>query len=321
MSVPATFGFDVDDAIKFNHKFGRSIGWYGAIPESILSLDPDLRLDARGSLVEKRRFAHAVSRMQANFPELDLDGKLGGDTWFALLKKYDPVDSAGEYFMFNNRRMKLALAPEYTLRTYDEPGALDFHKHGGFTPGSSKPNRQIKRILIHWGGHSVASCFRALKNRKLTSHFGVEKDHVEQWLDIWHRAHHASWANEDTIGIDVTQQPTTNFLGKYIKEGLDVVKKPNPARRPNGARLGDRDILTLDPRTARTLRNLCQDLCDTFNIPQVLPRNTDGTVSHRLLSKAEFRDFEGILFHSHVSKNKWDIAPWADQIFTEGFNY
>jgi len=40
-----------------------------------------------------------------------------------------------------------------------------------------------------------------------------------------------------------------------------------------------------------------------------------------MFSKADFLNYRGILCHHHVSRKKWDCAPWLAQIFSENFEY
>lgn len=312
--------FDVAKAAQFNSRNATRIGWYGTIPEPALTEFPSLRSDALGERPDRNAFAAAVFDYQLTH-DLIADGMLGRGTWADLVKRFDYVDVNAEYFIVRGRRLELDRCPPYKLITFDEVGGIDLHAGGDFTPWKQKPGRRIRRILLHWGGVDAKSCKNALFNRDLSSHFGIELGVAFQWLDIGHHAWHASWGNTDTIGIDLCQQPTLKHLDGYVAKGYDVSKAINPARRPGGGVIGDREIVTLDSRTAATVRELCRDLCARFEIPYQLPRDPHGRGIHPLLTRDEFEAYEGILAHHHISKSKWDIAPWLGQIFEPGFVY
>ena len=220
--------------------------------------------------------------------------------------------------IYKTVKMPVSGQPDYNLITFDETPSLELHSGGDYTSYKKMPGRVITKILLHWGGHNAGGCRNVLYNRDLSSHFGVDEDEAYQWLDIGHHAWHASWANEDSIGIDICQQPTIGNLKRYRAEGRDVRIIDNPAVRESGQVVGEAQVLTLDPRTAQTVYELCRDLCGVFKIPFSVPRFGDGRISHENFSKADFGEYSGILCHHHVSTTgKWDVAPWLGQIFGE----
>jgi len=298
----------------WNAENAGRIGWKGAIPPRALAAYPAFALDASGLPAHPEGFASAVAVFQG-IRGLVVDGCLGRETWIAILKAFDRVDSFDAYVVLNGRRLPLPKGSGFDVKAFDA-GALDLHPGGAFTPAAKLPNRRPRRIVLHWGGLDARSCFFALRNRGLSSHFGVDRGDVVQWLDVAHQAWHAGWANEDSIGIDVCQQPTVEFSPRYSPpEYLGVERVPNLATR-GGKRLGDKEVLTLDERTAANVRALCFALCELFEIePVLLLEGVDGPISHRVISRAEFKGFSGILCHSNVSASKWDIAPWMEQIF------
>lgn len=315
--------FDFVRATEFNVRQANRLGWYDQIPDAVLELYPSLQFDALGVSEDRRVFAEAVYAYQLDNEQLADDGMLGRGTWLDMLKRHDHVETGEDYVILKERRIALQRSGKlpYQLYAFDQQGGIDLHRGGDFTSWKKLPKRKIWRILWHWGGHSVKSCRNALFNRDLTSHAGIELGAAFLWLDLGHKGWHASWANEGTIAIDICQQPTIGNLERYLAKGLDVRKVINPARRPSGRVLGDKIVLSLDPRTAETVREFTRDLCQVFEIPFDVPRDENGNISHRLMTRSQFRSYEGVLFHSHVSKGKWDVSPWGPQILEPGFEY
>lgn len=311
--------FNAANAAKFNAANAKKLGWYEKLPVEVFADFDKLRADALGATVEREAFAGGVLAYQ-NKNGLLADGMLGRQTWIDLVRRYDNVDEIEPYFVFKGRRIT-ATAEGFKFWAFDAPGGYDLHPSGDFTSFKRLPKRKITKIVLHWGGVDAKSCRNALTNADLSSHFGVEAKVAYQWLDLAHRGWHAGFANTDSIGIDICQQPTVKFLNHYQELGKDVRVVDNPARRPDGRVVGDRKVLTLDSVTASTTLALCRSLCRAFDIPFGVPRDDDGKISHEIMSKREFTAFSGVLWHGNVSASKWDVNPWAAQIFEPGFEY
>lgn len=286
----------IDEAVAFNRAYARKIGWYRRLPEGLLDDYPKLGNDPLGLTQDAEAFAWNVQAFQGQHG-LDDDGKLGRATWKVMRAKY-----LEEGALLYKGEMIGGQADYPITHRYDLTPEGDFVHY-------KRVNRKIRRIVIHWGGHSVESCSNVLANRDLSSHAGVDPETVAQYLDFGHRAWHAGGiGNENAIGVDVCQQPTVSFLNRYKQRGYDVRIIDNPARRPSGAWWGAKKVLSIESRTVDNLARFLIHLCKTFDIPLRLPRD------HRVLSKRQVRKYSGILFHSHLSKTKWDIAPWFDAL-------
>ncbi len=316
MSDTTTECFDPDDASEFNARKAQPMGWYRNLPPQAVAEWPGLAADALGGWQAQVLFASEVRAYQMD-RHLQADGKLGAGTYGDMLERYTPARPSGEYFMVRGQMVGVeSRSPPYRLITFDEAQALELYSGDDYNGYLDMPDRRFRRIVLHWGGHDAPGCRNALFNNGVSSHFGVDADTAHQWLDLGNRAWHASWANEDSIGIDICQQPTIGNLDRYLAMGRNVEVIDNPAVRESGQVVGERQVLTLDAVTADTVRELCRDLCDTFGIPFEVPRFADGSPSHEQISQAEFDDYEGILCHSHVSTSgKWDVAPWMGQLF------
>lgn len=309
MSDTIEFAFDLVAAAEFNTKVGPSIGWAGKIPPKAIETVPGLSLDYTTT-----EFAEAVYQLQGilGWSGHNQDGKMGRGTWGKVLKTYDYVDEGANYIVHNGRRLPTDPERDYQLINYDQKGGFDLHPHGDF----SKRKAEITLIVLHWGSISGKALHRALRNRDISSHFGIEKDKIFQYLDIKHRAWHAGFVNAFSIGIDFCQQPTTKWFDHFRKKGYDVEIVDNPTDR------GDDKIVTLNPEAVLAGRQLVEDLCEMFGIPFRVPRGKDGLAEegplfHGVIDKEALKSgaFKGVVGHHHTRKTKWDIAPFWPQLF------
>jgi hypothetical protein len=306
------YSFSWKSAVAFNAKFAKKLGWHGNIPEKVFTTYPGLALDPiTGTVDEKEEFASTLMAFQvsAGFGKSDQDGKLGRGTWNALLVMFDPVADHEDFMYLGGRRVGV----DTPVATWDEPGGLDLHRDGGWRKAN---DREIRLVVLHWGGLEAKGCRNVLANRDLSSHFGIDKTGVYQWLDMSHVAYHAGYPNSFSVGIDICEQPERKWAKLYAKRGYD--KKPivNPTDR------GSKKILSLDPDTARHVRNAVKAICDVTKVPYRFPRGSDGfgdsgSVWHGTFSKADLKagKFVGVVGHHHISKKKWDVACWWDEIF------
>lgn len=309
----------ISSAVAFNSAQARRLGWHNAIPASAIAAHPDLAKSALGSRDDKVLFTGAVAALQRELG-LDDDGKLGRGTWSALLKAFDFVGPLEVYAVLRGRRIPPAapLPKGLNFNNFDA-GGLDLHPGGRFYSWHDRINAH-KRIALHWGGHDCGNCRNALTNGGNSSQYGVDPSAVEQWLDLAHTGYHAGYANVDSIGIDICQQPTVGFLGKYKARGYDVHEIDNPAIDPRGRVRGDKRVLTLDPRTADNLRALLRFLCGITGIPYRVPRGHDGKQTsgqlwHGVFSREDLYKYEGIFCHANVAGRKWDCSPWMSELF------
>lgn len=308
-------------AVSFNERQAVRSGWGGQIPAEAIAYWPALALDpVDGSGADKLAFARAVAEFQGwHGNGLDDDGKLGRQTWMALVAVFNSVDDGATYLVDRGRRFEL-VGGDVPIAAFDA-GGLDLHPGGDFYSWH-KRNNAHKRIVLHWGGHDRQGCRNVLLNRDLSSHYGVDADGCDQWLDLGHTGWHAGWANIDAIGIDVCQQPVVEFTAKYAARGYQVEKIENPARKPGGGYKGNKFVLTLDKRTAKNLLGLLRLLCAHYDIPYRVPRGSDGLAEtgplwHGAFNQTTAMSYSGILCHGHVSTGKWDVNPWMAQLFGE----
>jgi len=197
------------------------------------------------------------------------------------------------------------------VHTYADPRGIDLHFAGSF----SKKERNINAIVVNWGGLNPQHLGRVFANRKASSHFAIGvcentgEVGVYQYLDIAHVAWHAVGANQNTIGIDICQQPEIKHLGYYKKHGYQVETIDNPAQG-----YGPKKIVSLDPRIREASSSLLRNLSQAFEIYGDYKTVEDGLVSKEDLIEG------GIFSHFHVDfkqVGKWDVAPWWTEIISE----
>lgn len=317
--------WDINSAVKYNQRSAQSLGWYGNLPQAMKDEYLGLKNDpVTGSQTDKEIFALAVHAFQENqsFGPGDLDGKLGPNTWKEIQEVYESTDPNDRLYVYENRRLK-ADGGDDTLYTipFDDPDGLDLHKWGHF---NSRNGAKPRLLVIHWGGIDPNHLFRVFStpDRKVSSHGGVGQEDFYQFLDLKHSAWHAGYVNKYSIGIDICQQPTTQWHDYYRSRGYDVRKVANPARRPDGSVVGNRTVLSLDPQIAEATRRTVFDLCQLFDIPLRAPRGDDGLkdegkVWHGVFRRTQLEDrqFQGVVGHHHISSQKWDMACWWGSIF------
>lgn len=318
--------WDVTAAVKYNYRYAESLGWYNKLPSAALDEYLGWEHDpVRGTQSEKEIFAIATYQFQQNqgFGLGDTDGKLGPHTWARIESVYAPPSKEGDrHYIYQNRRLT-ASEPSVGLKAvpYDDEGGLDLHKWGHF---NSRNGLKPRVLVLHWGGIDPNHLHRVFSTatRKVSSHGGIGRGDFYQFLDMTHSSWHAGYVNKYSIGVDICQQPTTNWLDYYTSRGYDVKTMENPARRPGGAYVGNRKVLTLDPEIAQATLQLVKDICSLFDIPMRAPRGEDGLASEGKVWHGVFPrevmdrgHFTGVVGHHHLSSRKWDMACWWGSIF------
>ena len=317
--------WDLASAIKYNQRNAEHIGWYDNIPKPALDNYLGWKNNpVSGTQGQKEIFAATTRQFQKDqgFGPGDTDGKLGPHTWDTINRVYaDPVVDGDRYYIYKNKRVKADGASDLQTTPYDQTDGLDLHKWGHF---SSRRGVRPRLLVIHWGGVDPNHLYRVFStpNRKVSSHGGIGEDTFYQFLDFEHAAWHAGYVNRYSIGIDICQQPTTDWYDYYNSRGYDLEKTTNPAKRPDGNSVGNRNILTLDPDIAEATRQTVFDICELFNIPTKAPRGSDGLqnsgdVWHGVFPRSVLDDgeFTGVVGHHHISSRKWDMACWWGSIF------
>jgi len=286
--------FNLGRACKYNAKQCYRL------PSAALAAHPGL---SKPSNSEDFTWAVRAVQQALGFKDYELDGKLGNQTYMAMLQHFDPVNS--DYIVFNGNRVSIAKSDAYDLITFDEPNGLDLHKYGNFSRRANDPTS----LCLHWGGLNPQHCFNVFAStaRQVSSHFLIGlvdgQPVVYQVLDLQHKAWHGGWVNDDSIGIDVCQSPMRQWLDHYEERPeYTVGAMDNPTSR------GPKKLLTLDPTIAAATDAFVYDLLEALGWDFIAPED-----------HGVYKDISNftVFGHHHVNERKYDIAPWWDSIFPE----
>ena len=288
-TVPwGVFGIDASDGIDF---------------QEILNLQIAVGVDADG-LVGLGTLRATQSMLKSRHEQL----------WNPITGQLHDIDPLSQlnHVLWKGLEVPLLTVDSCPIYTYKHSEGLNLHDTGSFT----KKSRKINSAIVHWGGLNPQHLARVFSNRKASSHFavGISEDSGEiaiyQYLDVAHVAWHAKGANENSIGIDICQQPEVKHLGYYSNRGYDVKTISNPS----APTYGPSKIVSLEPRILKATAELLRGLYQAFEIPHYIPSMEAGK-----LQEGEHIN-GGIFSHFHVDfkgQGKWDVAPWWDSIIEE----
>jgi len=181
----------------------------------------------------------------------------------------------------------------------------------------------IKLVIIHSDmTENTMGCFRVLKMRGLSTHFGVDGDGtIFQFTDVMTTAVHAASdafenVNGHSIGIDLN-----NLLPNYAKGGSDdpvgTMKKAGAGGpRPKSERVEINGVpwqsLGHTDEQYDALIALLRKLGDLFpKLKLAAPMNEKGEVIKTALDKLDV-DNIGIYGHYHLTAQKFDPGPGMD---------
>lgn len=196
----------------------------------------------------------------------------------------------------------------------------------------------VHQFVLHFDVCGTARrCFHVLHDvRNLSVHFLLDVDGtVYQTLDLREKAHHATYASDFSVGVEIAHpgtfpQPLSaamrawyerdeqGWFQKYPPGRVEPgVRTPGFVPRPDRPEL-QRGIVQgrtwyqfdFTPQQYRALAHLAAGLSRALpRIRLEVPRDAAGNVVQRALPEAEIRRFEGIVGHFHVQQNKNDPGP------------
>ena len=200
----------------------------------------------------------------------------------------------------------------------------------------------VDQFVLHYDVCGVSrTCFKVLHDaRCLSVHFMLDIDGtIYQTLDLKERAWHASTSNDRSVGVEIAHigayrpgedNPLakwygTNALGEIIltlpeRLGDGGVRTKNFQGRPARAELIRGNIQGTDleqydftPEQYEALVKLTATLCTVFPKLQCrYPQDADGEVIPRKLDEDALHEFQGVLGHYHIQRNKTDPGPAMD---------
>jgi N-acetyl-anhydromuramyl-L-alanine amidase AmpD len=220
------------------------------------------------------------------------------------------------------------------------PEEIERFRGGGWDLESLQ--NKVDQFVLHYDVCGTSErCFEVLHDlRGLSVHFMLDLDGtIYQTLDLKERAWHASIANDRSIGIEIANMGAyrvggENPFDKWYKQdtngqmritlpasyGDGGLRNTNFVGRPSqtdpiigviqGTELEQYDF-TLEQYAALT--RLTAALCRIFpNLECKYPTDEDGNLIPHILSEQELAEFQGIIGHYHVQKNKVDPGPAMD---------
>lgn len=197
----------------------------------------------------------------------------------------------------------------------------------------------VDQFVMHYDVCGTAqTCFRVLHDHRcLSVHFMLDVDGtIYQTLDLKERAWHATISNSRSIGIEIAHigaypPDKTAALEKWYASRPDGTIELRPPRpfdtfavrtnpyhgRPDRPELIHGNIQGTDlvqydftPEQYDSLIKLTATLCKIFpKIKCDYPKDADGKLIPKMLPKEDWQEFQGVLGHYHVQRNKTDPGP------------
>lgn len=287
----------IDEKIAYNQKKATKDGW---TPDWFGCSDFDSNLIDAIMAFQKRN-------------NLDADGMCGSGTFRVLWtereqeREYHQIDTtdAVQTIIFNDKHFEIFWDK---VITWNEKGGEQCVA-GSYSSYASEPTRRSNFFVTHWDVClSSSSCFRVLKQRGISVHFGIDNDGtIYQWLDLQHAAWHAggrSW-NHNSVGVEVSNAYDLKYQSWYRKQGfgdrpiLDGVKVHGTELKP---------FLGFYDTQLKALAALWEAVSWACNIPLELPKISD-TVDSECVDNT----FKGFCNHYHLKSTKIDCAGLDNQ--------
>ncbi|MEO6594409.1 MAG: N-acetylmuramoyl-L-alanine amidase, partial [Planctomycetota bacterium] len=196
----------------------------------------------------------------------------------------------------------------------------------------------VHQFVLHFDVCGTSrQCFKVLQDvRSLSVHFLLDVDGtIYQTLDLREKAHHATIANDFSIGVEIAHpgawlQPLNADMRRWYEKdevGWRMkfptwmkeigIRTPDFIARPDRPEVVSGEVqgkmyyqFDYTPQQYASLARLCAALTRLFpRIRLEVPRNPNGSVVEHALPADELRAFDGIVGHFHVQKNKQDPGP------------
>lgn len=216
------------------------------------------------------------------------------------------------------------------------PEQLEQVRGGGWTLPLLKD--VVDQFVMHYDVCGVSQqCFKVLHDhRGLSVHFMLDIDGtIYQTLDLKERAWHATISNSRSIGIEIAgigAYPSDNeVLDKWYfpaEDGGTMLRPPRwlghlglrtvpfygrPDRpEPIVGTIQGVELMQYDftPEQYDSLIKLTATLCRIFpKLECSYPKDDANELIPKVLSQREWKNFQGVLGHYHVQKNKTDPGP------------
>lgn len=160
-------------------------------------------------------------------------------------------------------------------------------------------------IIWHWTGgeNSAETTFNTLINRSLGVTFCIDRDGViYQFLDpvLYDPKDTGGRMGRRSISLEVANYGFRMRGQKIPTRGKDRILDDE---RIHGVKLR---CARFHPIQINSIAALTKVLCAELDIPMVFPREKDGSIAYRELTRPEKRVFKGIIGHFHKTDQKYD---------------
>lgn len=234
--------------------------------------------------------------------------------------RYSRDESKPEYFF----------GQDFTLVGMDHKQALRLDREANRT---EIPNRDINFIVLHWGGKTALNLRNYFNTVSTSSHGCADGANGYQFIDFAHATHHAGSKkvsgmknplslNRTSVGYDVAQSPLVDDLRFYDNNVIKAVA--NTEYRKAGR--GLRQMLSLHPKTAKTMAMMVVETAKLLNIELRAPRDSQNALDYRLLTDDDLVEVvhgatgaPTLVSHFHLSPTKPDIIGWYEDVCDEIF--
>jgi N-acetyl-anhydromuramyl-L-alanine amidase AmpD len=180
---------------------------------------------------------------------------------------------------------------------------------------STHPRREpVRAIVLHWTGgiggpKRVYETLRARKGHRtpdgLSVHYVIGTDgEVVQMAPHGLTCLHAGPANEWSIGVEIVS-PGLAMGAAYRRELAMGVRRVVYADFIKSTKRATEMVDFTTQQTAAVVQ-ICDVLCDTFNITRAVPVNECGALLRREMTADELAAFSGVLGHYHCHPTKLD---------------
>jgi len=226
---------------------------------------------------------------------LEVDGVVGPSTYRRLMTEKEAKQIASQKNIICNG-VKIPILWGKVI-TFED-------KNGFVAPENTykKADRtKIDMFVCHFDVcFSSASCFKVLKERKLSVQFMIDNDGtIFQTMDTKHIAWHAAGVNVNSVGVEISNAFYSKYQNTYEKMGLN--------KRPiikdsiiHGQKLEPH--LGFYPEQLKALSALCKSLNGGVGIELQTPD------SFTIVPEIVNGTYKGIFHHYNLTTNKIDSA-------------
>lgn len=262
----------------------------------------------------------------------------GGYDAYRVERRFAPYDESD--WRTSEAEAKLDSPNRYGIRKETlTPEQIEKLRGGGWS--LEELQGVVDQFVMHYDVCGVSrQCFKVLHDaRCLSVHFMLDVDGtIYQTLDLKERAWHATISNGRSIGVEIAQigaysAKTKGTLDQwYTKQDDGLVRLTFPQWLVTDLRTTDfvghparPDIIVgeiqdtmlyqydFTPQQYESLTKLTAALCRVFpKLKCQYPSDEAGEVIPRVLPEAQLRDYQGVLGHYHIQKNKTDPGPAFD---------